>query len=119
MTAAGGAANTEGTALDGVAGHALCYGNYDSARRRYFVITGLSKGHYQASRVRHLEINSIQLIKLAGWTLTTVYISLNQLFHADNEWHTGLLYTEVFDQLGSGWRSKGEVSVHLSGVGVN
>ena len=46
--------------------------------------------------------------------MTTVYISLKQLNNADDEWHTGLLHTGVFDQLGSGLRSKGEVSVHLS-----
>ena len=40
--------------------------------------------------------------------------------NADNEWHTRLLHTGVFefDQLGSGSRSKGEVSIHLSRVAV-
>ena len=46
--------------------------------------------------------------------MTTVYISLKQRDNADNEWHTGLLHTGVFYQLGSGSHSKGEVSVHLS-----
>ena len=50
--------------------------------------------------------------------MTTVYISLKRLNNADNEWHTGLLHTGVFDQLGSGSRSKGEVSIHLSRMAV-
>ena len=51
--------------------------------------------------------------------MTTVYISLKRRNNADDEWHTGLLHTEVYNQLGSGWRSKGEVSVHLSHVAVD
>ena len=46
--------------------------------------------------------------------MATVYISLKRRNNADDEWHTGLLHTVVYNQLGSGWRSKGEVSVHLS-----
>ena len=59
-------------------------------------------------------MNSIQLTELAGWILTTVYVSLKQPDNADDEWHTGWLHTGVFDQIGSGSCSKGKISVHLS-----
>ena len=55
--------------------------------------------------------------------MTTVYISLKRRNNADEEWHTGSLHTGVFDQLGSGSRSKGESqSISLvswrSGIGA-
>ena len=72
--------------------------------------------NYQTSQVRRPETNSVQLIELVGWTLTTVYISLKRLYKADNECHTGSLHTGLFAQLGSGSRSKCESqSISLGG----
>ena len=71
---------------------------------------------YQTSRVQRPETNSIQLIELAGWTLTTVNTFLKQLDNVDNEWHTGSLHTGVFAQFDSGSHSKGESqSISLGG----
>ena len=77
------------------------------ARIRYFVVTGFCKGP-STRRIRRPETNSVQLIELVGWTLTTVFSSLKRRDNADNEWHTGSKHTGVFEQLGSGSHSKGE-----------
>ena len=98
--------------------HFPCVGEFTTLRQEMLLCCNrLPQGpSYQTSRVRRPETNSIQLIELAGWTLTTVYTSLKQLDNVDNEWHTGSLHTGVFAQFDSGSHSKGESqSISLGG----